>query len=79
MFVTIVRDNNQLAAVVHCDEHRLDISNGPEKVCSMLRQVYHPKMTPLEYAKANYQLNRFRPYGITWELMLASEFEASGS
>ena len=79
MFVTVVRESNQLAALVHYDESRVDISVAQENVCTMLKQVYRPTMTPMEFAKANYQLNRFRPFGITWELMLSSEFKASGN
>ena len=79
MFVTVVRESNRLAALVHYEECRVDISVAQENVRTMLKEVYRTDMTPMEFAKANYQLNRYRPFGITWELMLSSEFKASGN
>lgn len=79
MFVTVVRESNRLAALVHYEESRVDISAAQENVRTMLKEVYKISMTPMEFAKANYQLNRYRAFGITWELMLSSEFKASGN
>ncbi|KAF0195240.1 MAG: hypothetical protein FD169_1487 [Bacillota bacterium] len=77
MFVTVVRESNRLAALVYYEECRVDISIAQKSVEVMLKEVYRSDMTPMEFAKANYQLNRYRPTGITWELMLSSEFKAS--
>lgn len=79
MFVTLVRENNRLAALVHFDECQVDISAVKDSVETMLKEVYRPHMTPTEFAKANYQLNRYRAFGITWELMLSSEYKQSGN
>ncbi|MDP3487961.1 MAG: hypothetical protein Q8S19_08525 [Bacillota bacterium] len=79
MFVTVVRESNRLAALVHYDEYRVDISLAQENVRILLKEVYRANMTSIEFVKANYQLNRYRPFGITWELMLSSEFKEIGN
>jgi len=79
VFVTVVRQNDRLAACVHFADCHVQISAAKEETCSMLKDVYRHTMTPMEFARANYQLNRFRPNGITWELMLSSEFKVSGN
>jgi len=79
MFVTVVREGNRLAALVHYAESQVNISTAQENVRLMLDEVYKACMSPMEFVKANYHLNRYRPFGITWELMLSSEFKASGN
>lgn len=79
MFVTLVLENSRLAAQVHFEDSRVHISASQDSLRAILREVYRPNMTPLEFARANYQLNRYRPQGITWELVLSEEYKASGN
>lgn len=77
MFVTLVHKNDQLAALVRFEEDHVDITARKGCVGEMLRNIYSNDMNPLEFARANYQLNKLRPKGITWELVLSTEFEKS--
>jgi len=74
VFVTLVSTEKQLAAVVRLRyDSQVEIATEQQTLSGLLSQIYRPVMTPMEFTLANHQLNGYRAFGITWELMLTEE------
>ncbi|MBS3937878.1 MAG: hypothetical protein KGZ50_04815 [Peptococcaceae bacterium] len=75
MFVTLIREDKQVAAFVRLrDDNTVEINAAPSKLMGQLQQIYRPMMTPIEFAQANFNLTRLRRHGFTWELMLIKDY-----
>ncbi|MBT9152730.1 MAG: hypothetical protein DDT35_00952 [Firmicutes bacterium] len=75
MFVTLIREDKQVAAFVRLrDDNTVEINAAPSKLRGQLQQIYCPTMTPVEFARANFKLNHLRQHGLTWELMLRKDY-----
>lgn len=76
MFITLVSRNNRLVAEVECRENQVIIHTDDGRLQAELDQVYRRNMTMVEFARANYHLNQWKPYGVSWELVLSSEYRS---
>lgn len=74
MFVTFISVEKQVAAVVRLrDDSQVEITPAPNSLSELLSQIYRTRMTCVEFALANHQLNGYRARGITWEVRLVEE------
>lgn len=76
MFITLVSKDHQLLAEVECRENHVAIHSDDVRLLSDLQQVYRQNMTMVEFVRANYCLNRWRANGLSWELVIASEYRS---
>ena len=75
MFVTLIRENDHLTALVRFEFNKVQIETAEQNMREQLWDIYRPEMSALEFAKANYRLNRLRTQGITWEVSLVDQQE----
>lgn len=73
MFVTEIWHGARLAANVEYRENGVIISTEDPNLCHRLPEIYGSDMELGEYLRRNYELNRLRTEGYTWELKLARE------
>jgi len=76
VFITLVSRNNRLVAEVECRENQVTIHTDDGRLLAELVKVYRQNMSMVEFARANYHLNRWKPYGVSWELVLTSEYSS---
>jgi hypothetical protein len=74
LFITLLSRNHCLVAEVECREDQVVIHTKDKGLLADLHKIYHRDMSMVEFARANYRLNRWKPYGLRWELVLASEY-----
>ncbi len=74
MFITLLSRNQSLVAEVECRENQVIIHTDDQGLSADLHKIYHRNMSMVEFARANYRLNRWKPYGLSWQLVLTSEY-----